>query len=102
LRDGWAVESGQYQRSTGRDPEWGSQGCPELQRGDAFYIRAFWELSSCRQYAQGTIGPIPWTAAMAYAEHAGLDREMSDVFLEVVRGLDATWIEWQSQQRKTK
>jgi len=39
---------------------------------------------------------------MAYAEHAGLDREMSDVFLEVVRGLDATWIEWQSQQRKTK
>jgi hypothetical protein len=79
-------------------PEWATKR-PELQRDDPFYINAFWELSSCRQYSQGAIGPIPWTAISEYADRHSLDHVVRRVFLEVVRGLDATWLEWQLSQR---
>ncbi len=97
MRDGWAVESGQYQRATGRNPDW-LQDVPELQRGDEFYIKAFWELSTCRHYSGGAVGPIPWDKIMDYANKAGLDSTMEGVFLEAMRGLDVTWLRWRGKK----
>lgn len=38
------------------------------------------------------IGPIPWTAIVAYADRAGLDRRAADVFLTCIRALDAAYL----------
>lgn len=37
---------------------------------------------------------------MDFADRAGLDREMSDLFLDVVRSLDAQWLTWKRETRK--
>jgi hypothetical protein len=84
------VESGQYERNTGRLPDWWDKKPPEV-RGDDFYIRAFWELSSCRQFGQ-FVGPIPWDKIVAYGERKRLDSAMIDVLEVVIRELDEVYL----------
>jgi len=54
-------------------------------------MRAFWELSSCRAFGM-SIGPIPWTAVVEYAERKGLDSTMILVFEVVMRELDEAYL----------
>lgn len=57
-------------------------------------MAAFWHLHTCRHVdGMGGIGPIPWTAIVAYADRAGLDREAGDVLVEVVRSLDRVYLD---------
>lgn len=74
---------------------------PEVTESDAFYIRSFWELSSCRNFGW-VIGPIPWTAIRSYAVDAGLDSGMRSVFAEVIRELDEAYLSWQRNQEKRR
>lgn len=67
-------------------------------RGDDFYIRAFWELSSCRQFGQ-VVGPIPWHRIVEYARMYHLDDDLLDVFILVMRELDEAYLR---QQRDNK
>lgn len=62
-------------------------------RGDDFYMRAFSELSSCRDYGGGSIGPIPWHHVIQYGSLFGLDVGMMDVFVSVIRELDEAFLE---------
>ena len=84
-RDGWASESGQYQRArgTGGRAQKFIEDEPPYVRGDEFYLRAFWELSSERQFGQA-IGPIPWSKIVMYGERRNLDDSMMGVFERVV------------------
>ena len=84
------METGQYERNTGRLPEWWDKKPPEV-RGDDFYIRAFWELSSCRQFGQ-FVGPVPWDKIVAYAERKQLDSAMVEVLEVVIRELDEVYL----------
>lgn len=72
-------------------------------RGDEFYLRAFWELSSERQFGQA-IGPIPWSKIVIYGKRKKLDDSMLAVFEFVVRELDEAYLEWQrdEQRRRTE
>lgn len=45
---------------------------------------------------------MPWTAIMEYADRAQLDAEVTSLFLEVMRGMDAAWLQWQNEQRKRR
>lgn len=67
-------------------------------RGDVFYLRAFWELSSERQFGHA-IGPIPWSKIIFYGERRNLDDAMMDVFEHVLRELDETYLKWQRDQQ---
>lgn len=63
-------------------------------------MRAFWELSSTRQFGYA-IGPIPWDRIVQYAFHHGLDPAMIRTLEVVIRELDEAWLEWQrSEQRR--
>lgn len=81
-------------------PKW-FEDEPKPERGDVFYITAFWELSSCRQFyiVQGTkgahtvLGPIPWNHLVDYGERAGLEPDMLKVFIIVIRELDEFYLE---------
>lgn len=92
------MESGQYERNTGKLPDWWDKKPPEV-RGDDFYIRAFWELSSCRQFGQ-FVGPIPWHRIVQYGERKGLDRDMIEVLEVVMRELDETYLRDLQEQRR--
>ena len=46
------------------------------------------------------MGPIPWTVIIQYAERHEMDKEMTNIFLEIMRALDGTWIEYQNQTSK--
>ncbi len=61
-------------------------------RGDAFWLDAFSELSTCRDFGQA-IGPIPWTAMIDYGSRAGLGSGMMLVFTRVMRRLDGAYLE---------
>lgn len=102
------VESGQYAQSSGGKnkpggvPAW-YRDQPQLIRGDEFYLTAFWELSSCRQFGY-SIGPIPWNRVVEYGERRRLDRRMIKVFEVVLRELDEVYLAWlrDNQERKTE
>lgn len=93
--DGWASESGQYQRArgTGGRQQKFLDDEPPYARGDDFYMRAFWQLSTERQFGQ-VIGPIPWSKIISYGERESLDYYMCSVFVHVVRELDECYLKW--------
>lgn len=77
----------------GRMPEF-LKNSPRLQPGLELHYRAFWELTSCRQYGMG-VGPIPWTAIKEWCEvNYTLDEPDFEYFSAVLRGLDAIYMKW--------
>lgn len=70
-------------------------------RGDEFYIRAFWELSSCRDFGQ-FVGPIPWDKIILYGERKGLDSDMINVLEVVIRELDEVYLRDLREQRRSE
>lgn len=94
------MESGQYQRATGTLPDWWLNK-PSGARGDDFYIRAFWELSSCRDFGN-FLGPIPWDKIILYGERKGLDEAMIGVLELVIRELDEVYLRDLREQRRAE
>lgn len=88
-RDGWQVEAAERK---GRPlPEW-YQDEPQLWPGDEFYLRAFYELSTCRGVGMSA-GPIPWNIAVMYAQYQGLDADSIQPFIDIIRKLDAVYLD---------
>lgn len=67
----------------------------------AFYMRAWRDLSTCRDLGMG-IGRIPWSAVHAYAAHLGLDAANERVFNEVIVAMDAVYLRYESEQQKRR
>lgn len=67
--------------------------------GMEFYIDAFYDLGTERQTGFG-IGPIPVNSIYAYASHIGLAESDTADLLQIVRALDAVFLE--KEQRKAK
>lgn len=65
-------------------------------RGDDFYLKAFWELATCRDFGLG-LGPIPWFHCVQYAQLYGLDHEMTQLFVNVIRELDECYLKEQKR-----
>ena len=82
----------------GRDlPAWYLEE-PELEPGDAFYLSAFYELSTTRAQGFGT-GPIPWQQIVAYSDRMGFDAEMAAFFHQAIRTLDNAYVKWAAEQQ---
>ena len=92
------MESGQYEQATGKLPDWWDK-CPPHVRGDDFYIEAFWELSSCRDFGMG-IGPIPWHRIVQYGEWKKLDDGMMRLFIRIIRELDDAYVKDLNEDRR--
>lgn len=62
-------------------------------------MRAFWELSTERQW--GTIlGPIPRSKVRDFGREAGFEGAMLDLFLTVVRAMDAGYLGWMGSEHE--
>ena len=62
-------------------------------------MEAFWELSSTRAFGM-VVGPIPWHRMVQYAQHKGLEPEMLDWFVRVMRELDEAYLKWNTSKQK--
>lgn len=94
---------GQYQRArgTGGRAQQFIEEEPPLQRGDDFYLRAFTDLSSERQFGHA-IGPIPWSKIVWYGERRNLDDPMMRVFEFVMRELDEAYLKFQRDEQQRR
>jgi hypothetical protein len=84
----------------GRRPPKPIQDAPDLLPGLDFYLRAFYELSTCRPIGYGAVGSIPWTAIVQYGHLKGMDGEALEDLVFLVRELDAEYLGWQSEEAK--
>jgi hypothetical protein len=50
-------------------------------------LRAWGDLSTCRPIGMA-VGFIPWTAIIEWARFHGLDREATQILVDVIRKLD--------------
>lgn len=84
------IESGQYQRNTGRLPDWYIKQ-PPSERGDATFFAAWGALGTCRQFTPSGDGwgPIPWDRALLYARELGFSRRYRAWFASVILALDS-------------
>lgn len=65
------------------------------------YLRAYYELDSCRSIGMGE-GPIPWTALDQWAARLGLDEEERGDLFYLVRRIDNAYLEHLAKKRKHK
>ena len=84
----------------GRDfPEWYLNE-PYLEGFDAFYLRAFSDLSTCRSSGMA-LGPIPWHRILQYADHKRLNETMTEAFVTIIRGMDTAFLEHHAEKSET-
>lgn len=74
------------------------QDAPDLLPGLDWYLRAFYELSTCRPIGYGAVGSIPWTAIVQYGHLHGLGGEALEDLVFLVRELDSEYLERQAKE----
>jgi len=74
---------------------------PHLYPGDVFYLKAFFDLSTCRQSGMG-LGPIPWHIIVQYAKFYQLEEDVTEAFIDVIREMDTAFLEKNQPQDKPK
>lgn len=77
---------------------------PAAEPGDEFYMAAFWDLTTERPHLgmSAVPGPIPWRAIVDYAQHHGLEPDVSAAFEQVIREMDTAYLVWRDRKSKTK
>ncbi len=46
------------------------------------------------------IGPIAWRDIILYADRAGLDPDVTEAFVVIIREMDGAYLEWQAQEQE--
>lgn len=95
-RDGFAVQTAVAKKKP--LPEWATAEF-EVLPCDEFYIQAFNDLSTCRNFGFGP-GPIPWKDIVSYADRAGLDEDLVPGFVTIIRALDNAWLGWEAKKKE--
>jgi len=67
---------------------------------DVFYLKSFHDLSTCRVSGMG-VGSIPWTAMIQYASWYGLEKDVTEAFVDIMRAMDNAFIKYQSDKTAT-
>lgn len=66
---------------------------------DNFYLGCFWDLSSTRRYEAG---PIPWDRAVEYGRHRGLDDDIINAFVDIMRAMDDGYLGWMAEEAERR
>lgn len=81
-------------------PEWYFDR-PALPETGPFFIQAFDDLATCRQFGFG-IGPIPWRDVVLYGRFHGFEGESLQLFVDVIRELDKLYLARIEEERKVE
>lgn len=96
-RDGWSIESA---IKKGRKlPDWYQEGLYETEY-ERYFISSYFDLATERLFEGGC---IPWSKTLQYAEqYKGLDSELTELFVEIIHELDATFLKDMREQQSKK
>lgn len=47
-----------------------------------------------------SLGSIPWRDSLRYAHHYGLEQDLIDPFIQVIRAMDVAYLEWMESERE--
>lgn len=72
-----------------------------MSQGEEFYIRAFWDLDTCRTMGFA-LGPIPWDRIRDYAAVHQLDEDLIEPFIRIIRELDKAFLEWEATEAERR
>jgi len=94
----WSIKAG---IAKGRPlPEWINDEPPRLPN-ENFYLRAFNDLTTCRDVGT-SIGPIPWRDIFVYAGFKGLEHDLIDPFIQIIREMDSAYLDYQRDKQADK
>ena len=62
-------------------------------------MKSFYDLSTCRNVGMA-LGPIPWTAMNAYANHYRLAWDVAEAFIDIMREMDEAYISNQATEKE--
>ena len=95
-RDGFSIDAA---IEKGRSlPEWYVNE-PAIEASDVFYMKAFYDLNTCRSIGMG-LGQIPWNVTVEYADRYGLEWDLSEAFVDIIREMDEGFLEWKSSEQE--
>lgn len=64
-------------------------------------MKAFWDLSTCRQVGMG-LGPIPWDSMVRYAQFYGLEDDVAEAFVYIIRAMDIVYLDWEREEAEQR
>lgn len=47
------------------------------------------------------IGPIPWNVIVQYADYYGLESDIAEAFVDIIREMDSAFIKYQIDEQKS-
>lgn len=78
-------------------PEW-YEDEPVVEIADDFYMKSFYDLGTERQSGM-SLGPIPWSKIVTYAQHYGLDPDVTEAFVDIIRTMDTEYMAYNAEQQ---
>lgn len=80
-------------------PDWVDKE-PVILPGDEFYIQAWFELDTCRQVGMD-LGLIPWDKIVFYGQFHGMEEDVLEAFIQIIRQMDGAYLKRKGQQHKS-
>lgn len=77
-------------------PEWAAD-IPDLNQAESYYLDAFSDLSTDRNYESG---PIPYSAISRYIVEKEFSPMVAHVFNRIIRALDSAYLKWLNSRQK--
>jgi len=65
---------------------------------DIFYMKSFHDLNTCRSIGMEA-SSIPWTSIVHYAEWYGLEKDVAEAFVDIIREMDIAYLAHQQKER---
>lgn len=62
-------------------------------------MKCFWDLNTTRQYE---FGPVPWDLIVHYGCHVGIDGDIINSFVAIMRAMDAAYLKWSAAEEKKR
>lgn len=66
---------------------------------DNFYLKSFHDLSTERSIGMG-LGPIPWSKIVEYADWYGLEPDVIEAFVDIIRTVDVAYLKYNADEQK--
>lgn len=64
-------------------------------------MKSFHDLSTERSVGM-SLGPIPWSKIVMYADRVGLDFDVAEAFIDIIRTMDVAFMKHNAEASKPK
>ena len=96
-KDGWSIET--IKERGLKLPDW-YVNSPARFIGDTFYLNAYAELCTERHSTDYSVGVIPWSSIVNYARHHGINDDILESFIYIIREMEREDLSVYAEEQK--